>query len=454
MKLGLVSVARRLGLRRGGEQRLLPFQEKSARLARVFRGLIIAVTVLALAAIWAAWPTGRATALGMVERAKWRVQRSIGLEPPRSEVDAYWRARRARREVTTRERYRKSFETLAPKIQAFFRAAGMDPDEAVLRWGNYDMTLVMSNQVLARNDAGRQYQLLPHVRSAWYRELEVLGMDVCIFLLPDTPKLNRLAAEAGAEIVPGLFQTTNSWGCRGPEPDPNAPLRGLVLGDSFMQGFFVNDSDSPPEQLRKSLQAEIGAEVSILNTGTLGYCPEHYYYTLLEFVDRFRPRFVVVGLYSNDFGEDKDVLRGDGDWTEEQHWLELILQRCRARGVLCLFAPVPCESQLAGPRNQGNYPGQVSNLIGLSGRLFCDSTDAFIDEDLKLRPPWNPAISLSPRSPLYNGLLADGHLSPKGTAIWGRTVAHRLALLIGKDLASSEATAEGVGSAANQSTAN
>ena len=26
-------------------------------------------------------------------------------------------------------------------------------------------------------------------------------------------------------------QTTNSWGLRGPEPDRNAPLRGIVLGD-------------------------------------------------------------------------------------------------------------------------------------------------------------------------------------------------------------------------------
>ncbi len=232
-------------------------------------------------------------------------------------------------------------------------------------------------------------------------------------------------------MIPGRSQSTNSWGCRGGEPDLDAPVRGIVLGDSFMQGYLVNDEDAPPEQLRKHLQDELKTEVGILNTGTLGYCPEHYYYTLKEFADRFRPRFVVLGLYANDFGEDADVLRGAGDWTEEKHWLDLIVQHCRARGIACLFAPVPCEGQLVGVRNQGHYPGQVSNLASVGGRWFCDPTDAFIDEDLKFRPSWNPRGKLlNGRCHLYNGDRGDGHLSPAGAALWGKVVAHRLALLI------------------------
>src|SRR5262249_4333618 len=143
----------------------------------------------------------------------------------------------------------------------------------------------------------------------------------CVNLFPDTPEVRRLAADAGADIIPGRSQTTNSWGFRGGEPDPSAPVRGIVLGDSFMQGFMVGDDDTPPEQLRRFLAAEMGVNVSVLNTGTLGYCPEHYYYTLVECAKRFPPQFVVVGLYSNDFGEDGDVLYGKGDWEEEKYWL-------------------------------------------------------------------------------------------------------------------------------------
>ncbi len=444
MKVGLARVAGRFRLRGQARQNLLPFQDRVDHLDRVFRGLIVAITMLALAGIWIGSPAGRTTALDLARRARWGAMRSVGLEPSRTEIDAYWRDRRDRREASTRARYRKNFAALGQETQVLFRAALMGPDQAEIQWGNYDMTLVKSGAVFERTDSGRQYRLRPGVRSIWVRQIKVFDMDVCVMQFPDTPEVRRLAEPAGAEIVAGLVQTTNSWGCRGPEPDQDAPIRGIVLGDSFMQGYLVGDDETPPEHLGKSLQAELGAKVAVLNTGTLGYCPQHYYYTLREFADRFRPRFVVVGLYSNDFGEDAAVLRGDGDWAEEGHWLELIVQHCRGRGILCLFAPVPCEGQLAGPRNEGNYPGQVSNVIGLSGRLFCDSTDAFIEEDLKVRPPWNPRETTpSGRSHLYNGHLADGHLSPAGAALWGRVVARRLALLIGKDSTTAEVTAGG-----------
>jgi hypothetical protein len=317
----------------------------------------------------------------------------------------------------------------------------MSPEQAEIGWGNYDMTLVKSGAVFSRDDSGRQYQLRPGVRSIWLRQLGVMDMRVCMYLFPDTPQVRRLAGAAGAEIVPGLSQTTNSWGFRGDEPDPSAPVRGIVLGDSFMQGYMAGDDDTPPEQLRRFLEAELGAKTSILNTGTLGYCPEHYYYTLVECGERFSPQFIVVGLYSNDFGEDADVLHGQGDWDEEKYWLRQIVWYCRARHILCLVAPVPCEIQLKGLRSAGHYPGKVANLMELPGIWFCDSTDAFIDADLKVRPRSNPGGDrLNGRSHLYNGDLGDGHLSPTGAALWAKIVARRLALLLEKDTAVSGQT--------------
>ncbi len=425
------AIAGRLRLRGGARQRLLPFLERTARTDRKIRAAIAAVTLLTVVGLWFALPSGSANALELVQRTMWQVLRLVGMEPPRSEVDAYWRDRRDRRELITRAGFRAKYQALGTERQAFLRVAGMGPDDAVIRWGNYDMTLVMSGKVFERDDAGRYYRLRPGVHSAWFRQVDVLGMDVCQFLFPDTPEVHRTAAEAGAQVVAGVSHTTNSWGCRGPEPNMSAPLRGLVLGDSFMQGYLVDDTQTPPERLRRHLQSEAGTEVALLNTGTLGYCPEHYYYTLKAYADSFCPGFVVLGVYSNDFGEDPEVLSGKADWAEGRYWIERITQLCRSRGVMCLVAPVPCQSQLSGPRSEGHYPGQVANMTGVIGPNFCDVTDAFVDEDLRLRRAMTSGqYALAGPSPLYNGRLGDGHLSPLGAELWGRLVAHRLALIL------------------------
>ena len=99
----------------------------------------------------------------------------------------------------------------------------------------------------------------------------------------DSPRRSGTAAIP----VESSRQSTNSWGLRGPEPDLDAPVRGIVLGDSFMQGMFIGDDDTPPECLRRDLESRLKTKVSILNTGHLGYSPEQYYYSLVEYGDRF-----------------------------------------------------------------------------------------------------------------------------------------------------------------------
>ena len=70
------------------------------------------------------------------------------------------------------------------------------------------------------------------------------------FLVPDGPGLAEAIKGTAAIPVVESRQTTNSWGLRGPEPDLDAPVRGIVLGDSFMQGMFIGDDDTPPECLQ------------------------------------------------------------------------------------------------------------------------------------------------------------------------------------------------------------
>jgi hypothetical protein len=418
----------------------LPFRSRQERHERIFRRAIVAVTLLAMAGLWAALGPRMAAVREGFRDVKWAAMRRVGLEPPREEVDAYWRDRRGRREVATREKYRGLFARLTPERQEFLRVAGMGPDDAVVCWGNYDMTFVLSSKVFARDHDGREYRLLPGVRSVCIRQMSMFDMDTCQFIVPATPEVLRAAEVAKAEPLASTEQTTNSWGFRGPEPDLDAPVRGIVLGDSFMQGYFVGDADAPPRCLERSLREALGTHVAILNTGVLGYGPEQEYYTLRAFAERFRPQFVVVGTFVNDFGEEAAVLRGEGDWVEPAYWLEKIQSYCRSKRIPCLVAPVPWEGQATGQRNSGDYPGRVATAAKAIGPFFFDATDAFVDEHLAIRRERQLAGRTMPtRTPLYNGDLGDGHFSPRGCALWGRIVAGRVAGLLGGERAIPEA---------------
>ena len=99
MKFGFATIARRFAVRSRWRQQLMPFLKRMKRMDRIFRGLIATVTGLVLAGTWIAWPSGRSAVVGLAQRAKWGVRRSLGYEPARSEIDGYWRNRRDQRQV-------------------------------------------------------------------------------------------------------------------------------------------------------------------------------------------------------------------------------------------------------------------------------------------------------------------------------------------------------------------
>ncbi len=264
-----------------------------------------------------------------------------------------------------------------------------------------------------------------------------MGVDLThgmngFFLVPDRPELPSVMAGTRARVVPGSAQTTNSWGCRGPEPDTSAPIRGIVLGDSNMQGYFVGDDETPPVFLGRELESRLGVRASILNTGVLGYSPEQYYFSLIEYAERLKPHFVVVTLCVNDFGDVADVIAGRGDYAEAKYWLDKIDDHCRPRGIMTITAPVPYDDQVTGLRRGGNFPGQADNLVRSSSPFYCFAIEELIDELLRLRAAETAQgrRMISP-NPLYNLHLGDHHFTPRGAEVWGRAVGRRVALLLG-----------------------
>jgi hypothetical protein len=399
---------------------------------RWFKRIIVAGTLLAIVALIAAAPRGRYLAGELADKSRVLLRRSMGSAPQRAEIAAEWDRYRRQGVQDTEREFRKVFSEMDPPLQKLMRYAGNDPETGLLRWGNLTQTLLLPSQVFVADDTGRSYRLRPSVRAVWLRNIIIQRIPLTFFLVPDGPGLRDAMSGTSAVIVEGATQTTNSWGLRGPEPDPAAPLRGIVLGDSYIQGLFVGDDQTPSECLRRELQVHFKKSVSILNTGHLGYSPEQEFHTLVEYGDQFQPQFVVLSLFANDFGGIEDVLQGKGDWDDSIYWTGEILQYCRSRGLVCLVVPVPLERQLYARRFAGYYQGRISNFLETSGIEYIDPIEDFVDEHIKLLIEGERAHNRPANCPLYNGRIADGHFSAAGCRVWAKAVARRLDLLLEK----------------------
>ncbi len=312
-------------------EQLFEFIERPRRHERWFKGAIVCATLVAIGIPPVVLPLGRYLMALAASRAR-KAGRAVFLQDtPRSEIDQDWQRSRLRNIELSRRRLTDVYDSTEPAYQALMRYAGLDPDHGLLRWGNYDQTLLLPSAVFEPDEQGRSYRMRRCTRSIWLREVTIQSGVLAFFLVPDGPGLRDAIKGTLAIPVEESKQSTNSWGLRGPEPELDAPVRGIVLGDSFMQGLFVDEEHTPPECLRRDLEARVKNRVSIVNAGVLGYSPEQYYYSLVAFADRFRPHFVVVSIFANDFGEANEVTKGGGDWVEGKYWLDQILSFARAR---------------------------------------------------------------------------------------------------------------------------
>ncbi len=404
----------------------LPFLRRAERLDRAFKATILVATTLAVGGAVAATPAGRHATIALATRFRWAASRLMGMGVDRAEVEEDRHRARLRGVDVTRAALGLVERDRGPALREFLRVAGMGRDSAVIRWGNFDWTLVLSSAVFEPDDAGRSYRLRPGVRSTWLINLTFQNV-AAMFEIPDTPEARRLGQAAGGTLVPGSEQSTNSWGCRGAEPDPAASVRGIVLGDSNMQGLLVGDDQCPPARLEARLTRDLGVPVSVLNTGTLGYSIEQYYHSLLAYYDRLRPQFVIISVCNNDVGDP----RNDENWAEGEYWLDQITQFCRTRGLDFLLVPVPAEDDLLGRRNESVFPGRLTAIYKHSGLAYANLTEAFTDEHTRLRNRARLEGAPFSSSPLFNRKYGDNHMSPAGCDLWAALVARRLGLIWG-----------------------
>ena len=201
-----------------------------------------------------------------------------------------------------------------------------------------------------------------------------------------------------------------------------------------MEGMFIGDEETPPECLRRYLADASEKEGLDPEYRRPGLFPEQYYHSLLAFVDRFRPHFVIVSVFTNDFGDIYEVAtKGRGDWAEGKYWLDQIAAFCRSREWPHLVVPVPFEPHMLGNRRAGYYPGTLSNILEVNSTLFVDPTDDFINAYLALVVEGERKGQRPMGCPLFNVQIGDGHFSAIGSEAWAAAVGRRLVLLLEKD---------------------
>ena len=103
--------------------------------------------------LWAS-PWGRYGAATAASRRDRSSGRSLGLPEPRAEVDAAWRRYRELGIETSRRALDRVFAEADPAMKRLMRYAGLDPGHGLLRWGNYNLTLLLPSTVFEADDAG------------------------------------------------------------------------------------------------------------------------------------------------------------------------------------------------------------------------------------------------------------------------------------------------------------
>ncbi len=405
--------------RQSAVQGKLAFALKAERNERAFKRVIAATTALLLIGLIAGTPSGREAALASKRRARALLDRIAGVpyDPVSSREQVL--AERLRNAASARQTLAK-MTTPGSAMEQFLQAAGMDASSAVIRWGNVNRSIVLSSAVFEPDD-DRAYRLKPGVRSVWVIGIS-LSTSLAMFLVPDTPEVRDRAKVAGGLIVPESLQTTNSWGCRGPEPDQTALVRVVVLGDSMMQGALIGDQDAPPAKLEAYLARALETRVSVLNTGHIGYSLEQYDQTLRAVGDRFQPQYVVISVSQNDFAD----LDDPASWREGEYWLTRIADLCRSRAWQFLVVPCADEFAILGPKSGDRFQGQFSRIVHYGAPSYVDLVPAFTDTLLRLQ---NEAERKREpmRDPLFNlHLMGDRHFSPLGSDLSARIVARRL----------------------------
>jgi hypothetical protein len=143
----------------------------------------------------------------------------------------------------------------------------------------------------------------------------VLDRAVAFFDLTYTPARGRPNEEQRIERAEfSVDVRLNALGFRErrlPSPKPPGVLRVVTLGDSFTQGYGVEENEAWPRRLEAALDARDGGTHEVVNLGVPGTNPQDYVSHLQDPGLAYQPDVVIVTVMANDV-QDRWVQREFG----------------------------------------------------------------------------------------------------------------------------------------------
>lgn len=149
-------------------------------------------------------------------------------------------------------------------------------------------------------------------------------------LKPNVKRHNRVRPN----LEPSWWMHLNEDGLRGPLPKKDKKTI-LCLGDSCTFGWAVNDEESYPSVLRRTVARDF-PEYQVINGGIPGYNTIQELHLLKRHWDHWQPKIVVLGYVTNDAEPQLNVparpevkYRGRRSWL----WYNILRQTERGLGV-------------------------------------------------------------------------------------------------------------------------
>src|SRR5579883_841847 len=136
-------------------QRIFDFLERRRRHERWFKRWILTATCLTVALVLETLPRGRYLMAGLASEARQAARYAIGVPTPREEIADAWQRYRLLGIAESRAKLVEVFAEASPELQRLMRYAGLGPERGLLRWGNYNQTLLLPSTVFEADDAGR-----------------------------------------------------------------------------------------------------------------------------------------------------------------------------------------------------------------------------------------------------------------------------------------------------------
>lgn len=144
--------------------------------------------------------------------------------------------------------------------------------------------------------------------------ITVLALELVLRAFPDTDILTRYDPLLGWSLIPNAtghnrtpeyntVEHINSKGFRGPElayEKAAGTRRVLVLGDSFTEGYAVNNDELFTTRLAAILKGSRAVSTDVINMGVAGYSTDQELLTFDSQGKRYAPDVTILMFYYND----------------------------------------------------------------------------------------------------------------------------------------------------------